>query len=419
VTGERRWLIVSYFSGIDGMACAQHIDDRIPLFLANGVTPVLLTGICGPGRSDVVQARIPSMAPSGIRFEARHVFRRMGLRGAGYKVLEAILLLPLLPFYLLEKLLIDLDSQWSWFPLAAVRGYFLARRYRPEVIYSTGGPASAHVAAGLIARWTGIPWIAELQDPLVHDDWQRGRRALRVMRRVERFVCRNASRVVFLTEGARERAAARTGFGEKGTTVYPGADARIFPETVREKGPFCRFAHFGSFGRSRNPEVFLEALRRLFLERPGTEQVIRLALYGTCDRRSQQRIEAFPWPEVVQYHGRVTRKESLSSMRRADVLLLVQNTDDFSAETIPSKTYEYFHAGRPVLGLVYRNPELAGMLRSLGHRVADAADAAAVKKAVTALYEDWKNGTVADPLPSPYTAEGAVKGILAAGRETR
>ena len=74
-------------------------------------------------------------------------------------------MLPIFPFYLLEKIIINMESEWSWCFLASLRGLLLCRQLRPEVVYSTGGSASAHVAALLIKRWTGCTWIAETQDP--------------------------------------------------------------------------------------------------------------------------------------------------------------------------------------------------------------------------------------------------------------
>ena len=88
-------------------------------------------------------------------------------------------------------------------------------------------------------------------------------------------------------------------------------------------------------------------------------------------------------------------------MRKSDVLLLVQNTSDFSTETIPSKTYEYLQSGRPILGLVYRNPELAGMLKGLGHTVAEAADAGSVRGAVSEIHLRWEAGRLETRAGSP------------------
>jgi glycosyltransferase involved in cell wall biosynthesis len=411
--GSRRWLVLSYFSRIDGMACAQHVDDRIPLLREAGIEPILLTGPCGDRWEGIRHAVARSVAPSGIRFEMRHHFRKRGLRGLLVKALEFLILLPVLPLYLLEKLLADLDSQWSWFPLAARRGYALCREARPDLIYSTGGPASAHIAAGMIARRTGIPWVAEFQDPLVHDDWCRGKAALKLFSLAERYVCARASRVVFLTEEAKRRAAARTSLGDRGRCILPGAAPPTELPLRRRDDALLHFAHFGSFGGSRNPAVLLEAARRLLEERPELAGTLRLDFYGHGDANSARRLREFPVPGVVTDHGRVPRREALAAMRDADILLLVQNIDDFSAETIPSKVYEYLVAGCPILGLVHRNAELAGMLTGLGHTVAEAADAVSVRDAVSEIHRRWETSTLESPAVSPYTVASAVDRLIA------
>ena len=103
----------------------------------------------------------------------------------------------------------------------------------------------------------------------------------------------------------------------------------------------------------------------------------------------------------------------MATMRDADVLVLIQNVDDFSAETIPSKVYEYLAAGRPILGLVHRNAELAGMLKGLGHTVAEAADAGSVRGAVSEIHRRWEAGTLGTRAGSPYTIASAVEQLVA------
>ena len=409
--GTRRWLVLSYFSHIDGMACAQHIDDRILLLWEAGIEPVLLTGPCGERWGEGRHAVAHCIAPSGIRFETRHLFRKRGLRGV-YKVLEFLLLLPVLPFYLLEKLLVDLDSQWSWFPLAARRGYALCRELGPELIYSTGGPVSAHIAAGMVARRTGIPWVAEFQDPLVHGDWYRGKVALMLFSLAERYVCARASRVVFLTEEARRRAAARSSLGDRGRCIYPGAEPPPEPLPQRRDGAVLRFAHLGSFGGSRNPAVLLEAARLFLEDRPELAGTLRFDFYGNCDANSKRLFREFPREGVVTFHGRVSRSDSLAAMREADLLVLIQNVADYSAETIPSKVYEYLVAGRPILALAHRNPELAGMLTGLGHTVAEAADVGSVRSALSEIHRRWEEGTLEAPAISSYTTRSAVERLI-------
>jgi hypothetical protein len=383
---KRTWLVLSYFFGIDGMACSQHIDDRIAHFVQNGIQPVLITSIFCKRLPSIYQARVPSSAPSGMLFEARHLLRKTMLM----KIFQKLITLPLLPFYLLEKLVIDLDSQWSWFPLVALRGFFICRKLQPELIYSTGGPASAHLAAAMIAKLTKIPWIAELQDPLVHHQWPRSRRSLKIFMWLERLIVRRADAVIFLTRTASEVSASRTGLSLNTRVVYAGGNSEIFPNTDYFRGEFCRFAHLGSLGSTRNLKVFLEAVERAISADPQLEKIIRVDVYGTCDPLSRECIKAFRYPNVIGNTGRLSRKDALERMVRTDVLVLIMNTQGIWTETIPAKTYEYLLAGRPILALTHKNEELEELLISQGHTVADAMDSEDVSEKLIELCRRWK-----------------------------
>lgn len=405
---DRRWLVISYFSRIDGMACAQHIDDRVSILVEKGITPVMLTSVCGSRWASHEHARVPSVAPSGLRFELRYLRRRNKL----LKFLAPLILILIFPFYLLEKCLVDLDSQWSWFPLAIIRGVRICRKEKPEIIYATGGASSAHLAAACISRFCAVPWVSEFQDPLVHGDWARSGRALKLISRLERLICAGARAVIFLTDAARDRAAARTDLGNRGYTVYPGADPAAMPDVLYRRGDACHFAHFGSFGGSRNLKVFLEGLRAAFTEDPRLIPLVRLDLYGTCDPLSRRLIERFPHSGTITDWGRVPRRESLVAMKRCDVLLLIQNTEQFSAETIPSKTYEYMHTGRPIMGLLYLNPELEEMLRLRGDLAVAADDPAQVQAGIVELMARWRQGLLSGAaVASRYTVSRAVDQI--------
>ena len=407
----KHWLILSYFSNIDGKASSQHLDDRLPCLQSLGKNPVLLSSVCGERRLDIPHFRVPSIAPSGIRFELRYLKRR----SRALKLVLLPALIALLPFYLLEKIIINLESEWSWFPIAFLRGARLCKKFHPEIIYSTGGPASAHVAAGLLSHFLKVPWIAEVQDPLVFKDWSRSRTALKINSALERFILRKASAVVFLCEGARERAVRRTGTDPSKTRViYPGASPIRAPLAGYSKGKFCRFTHFGSLGGSRNPETFLEALRIVFLKHPALAGTVRFDLYGTMDGLSRNLLENFNYPGVITDYGKISRQDALTAMQRSDVLLLLQNRDDLSYETIPSKIYEYFQIKRPVLGLVYRNQTLKRMLEVPGHFVAEMDSVTEIAEHILEILEIWKKGDLALPesTPSPYTVEAAAKNLV-------
>jgi hypothetical protein len=407
----RNWVVFSYFFNIDGKASSQHIDDRAPHLESLGISPHVLSSICGQRRNDIHHYRVPSVAPSGIRFELRYLKRRNRL----FKYASIPLLTGVLPLYFIEKAVINLESEWSWFPLAFLRGRQLGKRLNAELVYSTGGPASAHLAAGLAAKSLNVPWIAELQDPIVFKDWARSKTALKINSKLERFILGNASAVIFLTEGAKQRAVQRTGADpSKAHVIYPGASIDDRTQMAGIKGDFCRFAHFGSLGGTRNPGVFLDALEIVFDQDPELIGTVRFDLYGTMDSISDKLIAGFKYREVITDFGKVSRQEALNAMRKSDVLLLIQNLDDMSYETIPSKVYEYMQINKPILGLVHKNPQLEQMLLELGHLVAEADSPARISSLITQALELWRTGEPERRSlpPPPHTARRAAEKLL-------
>jgi len=415
-SGRKRWLVLSYFSNLDGMACAQHMDDRLRWLARAGKDPIHLTGVCGNRWDCYTHYRVASPAPSGLRFEARHFLRKHAGRGIK-KAAGGALALLLLPFYLLEKMAINLDSQWSWWLTGGWQGLKLARKFSPEVIYSTGGAPSAHAAAAWIVERTGLPWIAELQDPIVFTPWTRGRRALRYYTRLENQIARGARAVVFLTREARDRFAGRTGAEDKSHFVYAGGEPSTIPQVAYARGERCAFAHFGSLSGTRNLDTFLEALEHLTKAQPELRDVIRVQLHGHMDSGCRAAVNRFAHPEMIDDRGRVPREESLRRMAGASVLLLIQHRADFSAETIPSKFYEYLLTGRPVMGLVDRNPELAGLLETRGGIVCDVTSPREIEAGILRALDHWRQGGAPrmDSQP-PLTVENAVEKLIALAR---
>lgn len=417
-SGERKcWLILSYRANIDGSACSQHIDDRLPFFREQGIEPVLLTGPVGEPSTTWIHFRTHSLAPSGIRFELRHFLRKHLHKRWQFKLVETLLLLPVFPFYLIEKIIINMESEWSWAFLASIRGFFLSRQLHPEVIYSTGGSVSAHFAGMLIKQWTGIRWLAETQDPLVHDhDWQRSRMVLHVYKFLEKRICKRADGFVFLVRTAMEHTAQRVQGHCQGSVIYPGSVPSFFQPGLYKKGERLRFAHFGSLAGTRNLVVFFQALQQVMADNEMVRKQIQVDVYGSFDEYSKREMKRLQMEDLVVRHGSVNRKQALAAMQQADCLLLIQNVIFFSCETIPSKVYEYLLSGRPIIGLLYHNEELEFILVENDHHVAPADDvqavAAAIRQVVDAFYNTYFASREAKRV---WTVDAAVQQLVHLG----
>ncbi len=389
---KKCWLILSYRANIPGSACSQHIDDRLPFFRQQGVEPILLSGPVGNPSKEWIHHRTLSLAPSGIRFELRHLLRKHLHKRWQFKFVETICMVPIFPFYLLEKIIINMESEWSWCFLASLRGVILCQQLQPDVVYSTGGSASAHVAALLIKRWTGCTWIAETQDPLVHDHgWRRSKRVLQVYKALEKKICQQADTFVFLVHAAMHHCKKRTRETCPGAVVYPGSIPDLFQQQFT-KGTRCHFAHFGSLAGTRNLVPFLQALHQIISRNQHNAEFrkkIQVDIYGSFDGASEREMERLGLRDVVVQHGTVSRQEAMTAMQQSDCLLVIQNIIYFSCETIPSKVYEYLLAGRPIIGLVYNNKELDSMLTKHGHLAVPANNVQAIAEAIGRNLNDF------------------------------
>jgi len=418
------WLILSHAFNMDGRAASQTITDKIPVLMEMGVTPVVVSAQTGTKDLVIEHHQVPAIAPSGLKFDMRHILKKHFRNPFIFKLIKGFVSLAILPFYLLERAFIHLESQWSWFVMAYFTGAHLIKKHKPVLVYSTGGANSAHFAGYLLARRFGIPWIAELHDPMIHDHWRGSRMAYRWAAYLERIICRNASAAWWFTEGALEKAAMRNPIlGKRGHMIIPGVQQPDFQGAVYRRSSKIHFGHFGSLAETRNLAIVIKALHALLSDHPEYSQLVQIDVYGSrLDAISRKTLLDYPLPGVVVEHGRLEndaasgksgRQLVLEAMRQSDVLILLHGSDPFCEDYIPSKLFEYLWTKRPVIGLVWRNPQLERILSERGHLAINALDEAGVKAELLELLRCWETNGLEDNVNfTPFTVEDAVYRIV-------
>jgi hypothetical protein len=426
---NQEWLILSHAFNMDGRAASHTITDKIPHLLGKGVKPIVLSAVTGQQDKVVEHIRLLPWSAVGLRFDLRHVLRRHLRSKAVYKTAVGMMTLLLSPLYLLEKLFVRLEPQWSWVFPAYFKGAKIIRERRPEVIYSTGGGNSAHWAGYLLAKKFSLPWIAEIHDPLVYSNWERATAAYRFAGWLERKICERADVAIWFVDTALARARDRhPSLGERGKVMVPGADRPEFGKAAYTRGPELVIGHFGSLSATRNLAIFLGALGRLIEKKPALGKVIRVEVYGSgLDKVSTHAASNFPHAGVLKVIGRLEqdplsgesgRQRVLNRMRTVDALLLLHGMEDFCEEYIPSKLYEYLWTQRPIIGLVWRNEHLGRILKENGHWAVQSDDTSAIAAALEELVARWEQGQLNDSgKPSPYTSAAAVDLLYGWARE--
>ena len=417
------WLILAHCFNMDGRAASQTITDRIPSLMAKGIVPVVLSAPTGVKDNRFPHFQIFSLAPSGILFELRHIIKKNFRHRVVEKFLKAVLTIVCFPFYILEKIFIHLDSQWSWFISASAKGYFLFKRYQPELIYSTAGPPSTHVAGFILHKLLQIPWLAEIHDPLIYDNEHPKWQNYWFKKWLETRICNSADAVIYFTESALKSAKGRNQIRGRTYVLRPGALPPDFSEVSYEKQDKIHFGHFGSLAEGRNLSIFIRALHELLNENLSWRNKICLDVYGAeLDSVSRATLTTYPLNGVLCEHGRLEydsltgksgRQQVLEAMRRCDALLLIHGADIICDQYIPSKVYEYLLASRPILGCALRDSELGDILTQSGHTLVNGNDLDEVKAAIMEFVIRWESEGLPDRTEkSPFTVEETVKTLL-------
>lgn len=425
---KKNWLIISHAYNMDGRAASQTITDKIPFLLSAGINIQVLSAKTGTKDSVVQHTQLFPWGPSAFRFDFRHY---IGLRFGKeflYRVLTGFLGLVLAPLIFLEKILIGFSSQWSWFMPATLVAVWRVLFGRVDLVYTTGGAWSAHLAGWVVKSLTNVTWIVEIHDPLVFSSDEHKKnigsyRDLAMQEWLESKIASAADLVWWFTKGAYESACNRyPRLIRNGFYVLPGVQAPMGDLGSYKKKSHLSFSHFGSLSNTRSLQAFLMALDRFLKKYPERLSQCYVDIYGSdIDDISKNYLESSNLKSLVRLHGRIEfdansglsgRDQILRKMHESDILLLMHGDSDWCSEYIPSKVYEYFYADRPVLAVTHLNPELNQMILNRGGYICKTTDLGSIELAISQAYQDWDVSKEFRPASRPINVDDCLRTIF-------
>ena len=433
---KKNWLILSHGFNMDGRAASQTITDKIPYLLKAGVLPIVFSAITGIRDQRFPHRQYLAWGPAAFRFDFRHWIANQYGRGLFYKLSTGFVSFILAPFIALEKFLLGYSSQWSWAMPAFIHGLGLIRSGKIDLVYSTGGAWSAHLAGLWLKKFSGVQWIAEIHDPMVIRQSPNDQGFMKPKNRDARFryylesqITRYADQVWWFTDGALHYAKVRNSNlnmpnNAHGFMILPGAEppGGLSASKLHQYSETLNLCHFGSLANDRSLSTILNALALLLQKYPEARDQIRIHAYGApLDSLSIAAIKNFGFEDVLLAHGRLEkdsltgksgRERVVEKMHSADVLILLHGNDEWCAEYLPSKFYEYLWTGRPIWGITHRNPQLDQMLSERGAYVSLEGDSDQIEIALERIWLDWRQKKLNTPSGSSIGVEQAVATIL-------
>ncbi len=213
------------------------------------------------------------------------------------------------------------DGGLGWMPFAFLAAMRAVRRDRPDVLFSTSSPYGSHLVALLVARLTGLPWVADFRDEWAANphlaDQPRVLAAL--SERAELAIARRAARIVVAADYftiAGPRAA-----DPRRVEIVNGVDeedlCRRRLRAAGRTGSSSRTS--GSIYDLQDPSSALRALAALVAARRDRRRAAsRCGSSATSGSRDSSRRPGIR----VEATGYVEHARAIAEMRSATVLLL-------------------------------------------------------------------------------------------------
>ncbi len=266
-----------------------------------------------------------------------------------------------------------------------------------DALLSNGPPHSNTRIANLVKKETGIPWLADFQDPWSQVDyfsmlhltpW-----GLKKHLQMEQEVFKTADAITIVSDTWKKDLEK---IGARNVSVLPwGFDADDFKDLKKKPTEKFTITHIGILGSDRNPEALIKACTLLAGEFPEFKKDLCLQLVGLVDQGILANLKDAGFEQQIELTGNLTRREALQRTLNCRVQLLMLNKQDNAEGRIPGKLFEYLGAGNPILCFGPPKSDVADILNQTQHGVYCAfEDSPKATALLQSLYLQYRNGTL-------------------------
>jgi glycosyltransferase involved in cell wall biosynthesis len=290
------------------------------------------------------------------------------------------------------------DVRSDWIKTAIPAGRRLIEVWRPDLIFASAPPYTGLIIARRLARAFDIPWVADLRDLWVDNpyyDWPRWRKPVDAV--LERLTLRSAARLVTVSPNWAEALVRR--HGKPADVVYNGYAEEDFPgpPSPADAGELLTIRYMGTIYRGfRDPSALFAAIGLL----PDTlRHRVRVEFFGDLSDEVLGAAAAHRVTDSVAVMPRVPYRCALELQMQADVLLLLQSTDQRDEGNLPAKLFEYLYARRPILFIGYERGIAARLVTERGAGLTSS-NPERLRDQLAAWLEDKRTGRLTQLDPS-------------------
>lgn len=377
---SRRVLMLAYFFPPLGGGGVQRTLKHVKYLPAYGFEPVVVTTrfVWSPIRDATLAGEVPAGITVVRAPEVPLHVARWGLQGA----LRRARLSSAPASYLGWP-----DEAAGWVPGATWKALWAIRRQRPDVLYSTSSPVSAHLVALILSRLTGLPWVADFRDgwTLNPQGEMLGGPFRRLSAWLERTIVEHASALIVVDDSVELLGVAHD--HPRRVVIRNGVDPEDLPagSEARRNARF-RISYVGALYGDRDAAPVFAALRAVIDRGTVDPNNLEIRLVGHQMLDPSPDLERIPITRV----GYVDHAAAVEEMTSADALLFYSPASNRGSS---GKIFEYLAAGRPVLCIAGSDNFAFQLVDELdAGPCAEPSDPAGIEAAIEGLYRRWEDG---------------------------
>lgn len=312
-------------------------------------------------------------------------------------------------------LLAQPDRWISWLPAALWQGYRALRGKSDAVIVSTYPIATAHIIGYLLHRLTNKPWLVDLRDPMLQDNYPADPQRKKIFSWIEQKIVRHATAAILTSPGAVALYQARYPEVPASFWYYipNGYDEAVFtdlPSWPAEPDKRFKLLHSGTvYPQERDPTALFDAVAALKQQSPALAARLRLVLRASGhDDLYQAQLQTRGIEDIIELAPAIDYRSAASEMLNADALLLLQAAD-CNYQT-PAKAYEYIRSRKPVLVLAPAESDSWHLMQQTGVAVrADLDDTQAITIALQNLLSLPTECTLSDEVVKSFSRDNGAR----------
>ena len=222
-----------------------------------------------------------------------------------------------------------------------------------DAIFSDGPPHSNTRIATIIKQKTGIPWLADFQDPWTQIDYfsllKLTSAGLQKHQKLEQEAFQAADKITIVSPTWKKEL---EDIGARNVSVIPwGYDPEDYTHLEHHDDGKFVISHLGILGYDRNPETLFQVIEEIIREHPDFESKLKLIFPGQIDYSVKELITKYNLDKYVDLPGNLNRMAALECMKNSNILLLLLNKQANAKGRIPGKLFEYLAVKRPILCL--------------------------------------------------------------------